>query len=295
MHFVERLFAAVRRVGNPVLRRDRSDGPRSCRRVSGTVPGGSRGRRRGPAPLRPRRSSTSSPRWSRRSSSSRPSTKPTGRPGSPPCTPSVEAAQARGLIVIVDGKRNDIGSTAEAYARAYLGKVPVGGSYEPSWSADALTVNPYLGSDGVSPFIQVAAREQQGGLRAGPDQQRLRRRVPGPGGRRAAALSPCRRSAGPVGVPPSSVSPATASSGRSSARPIPANWPSCAASCRESRCSSRVRLAGGHVADVAAAFDDNGLGALINNSRGITARLRTAGVSGPIRRPVASRRRTGRP
>ena len=71
-------------------------------------------------------------------------------------------AHEKGLIVIIDGKRNDIGSTAEAYARGYLGKVPVGGAFEPSWQADALTVNPYLGSDGVLPFIKVAAREQKG-------------------------------------------------------------------------------------------------------------------------------------
>jgi orotidine-5'-phosphate decarboxylase len=71
-------------------------------------------------------------------------------------------AHGKGLIVIVDGKRNDIGSTAEAYARGYLGKVPIGGSFEPSWQADALTVNPYFGGDGVVPFLKVAAREQKG-------------------------------------------------------------------------------------------------------------------------------------
>ena len=71
-------------------------------------------------------------------------------------------ARAHGLLVIMDGKRNDIGSTAEAYARAYLGKVPVGGRFEPSWDVDALTINPYLGSDGVNPFIKVAAREGKG-------------------------------------------------------------------------------------------------------------------------------------
>ena len=49
--------------------------------------------------------------------------------------------------MILDGKRNDIGSTAEAYARAYLGKVPARGRVpEPSWDADAVTINPYLGS-----------------------------------------------------------------------------------------------------------------------------------------------------
>ena len=75
---------------------------------------------------------------------------------------SVEYAKQSGLIVILDGKRNDIGSTAEAYARAYLGKVPIGGAFENSWHADALTVNPYLGTDGVMPFVRIAAREHKG-------------------------------------------------------------------------------------------------------------------------------------
>ena len=71
-------------------------------------------------------------------------------------------ATERGLLVIIDGKRNDIGSTAEAYARAYLGKVSCGQRFEQVWSADALTVNPYLGSDGIIPFVKVAAREHRG-------------------------------------------------------------------------------------------------------------------------------------
>ncbi len=75
---------------------------------------------------------------------------------------SARYARERGLIVIMDGKRNDIGSTAEAYARAYLGKVPISGSYVPTWDSDALTINPYLGTDGVDPFVKVAAREGKG-------------------------------------------------------------------------------------------------------------------------------------
>ncbi|CAN5891855.1 orotidine-5'-phosphate decarboxylase [soil metagenome] len=75
---------------------------------------------------------------------------------------SAQYARERGLIVIIDGKRNDIGSTAEAYARAYLGKVPIEGRYQATWEADALTINPYLGSDGVVPFVKVATREGKG-------------------------------------------------------------------------------------------------------------------------------------
>jgi orotidine-5'-phosphate decarboxylase len=64
-------------------------------------------------------------------------------------------AQQRGLLVIVDGKRNDIGSTAEAYARGYLGN-------ESAWHADALTVNPYLGDDSLAPFVEVATARGAG-------------------------------------------------------------------------------------------------------------------------------------
>ncbi len=75
---------------------------------------------------------------------------------------SAAYAREHGLIVIIDGKRNDIGSTADAYARGYLGKVAIDGAFESTWQADAMTVNPYLGSDGVSPFVKIAAREKKG-------------------------------------------------------------------------------------------------------------------------------------
>jgi orotidine-5'-phosphate decarboxylase len=75
---------------------------------------------------------------------------------------TIDHARRQGLIVIFDGKRNDIGSTAEAYARAYLGKVPVGEAFEPAWNVDAMTVNPYLGTDGITPFVKIAAREHKG-------------------------------------------------------------------------------------------------------------------------------------
>src|SRR5262249_35833091 len=43
-----------------------------------------------------------------------------------------------------------------------LGKVPLGGAYEPSWHADAITINPYFGADGILPFVKIAARENKG-------------------------------------------------------------------------------------------------------------------------------------
>ena len=66
-------------------------------------------------------------------------------------------AHDRGLLVLLDGKRNDIGSTATAYARGYLGPPPAS-----PWGADALTVSPYLGDDSLDPFVQVARQRGAG-------------------------------------------------------------------------------------------------------------------------------------
>jgi orotidine-5'-phosphate decarboxylase len=60
------------------------------------------------------------------------------------------------MYVIMDGKRNDIGSTAAAYSTAYLGTINVGGTVLSPFDVDALTVNAYLGSDGIKPFIETA-------------------------------------------------------------------------------------------------------------------------------------------
>ena len=67
-------------------------------------------------------------------------------------------AKSKGMYVIFDVKRNDIGSTAEAYSAAYLGAVKIGGSELRPFDADALTVNAYLGSDGIRPFIEAAVK-----------------------------------------------------------------------------------------------------------------------------------------
>lgn len=72
-------------------------------------------------------------------------------------------AREKGLLVIADAKRNDIGSTAKGYAGAFLGKVPLFGAEVPGLDADALTVNAYLGWDGVKPFVE-ACRENDKGI-----------------------------------------------------------------------------------------------------------------------------------
>lgn len=77
---------------------------------------------------------------------------------------TVEHARSRGLLVIGDGKRNDIGSTAQAYADGHLGRVQVLGKNEPvaMFDTDALTVNGYLGRDGIAPFSKICCEQGKG-------------------------------------------------------------------------------------------------------------------------------------
>ena len=66
------------------------------------------------------------------------------------------------MIVIGDIKRGDIGSTSEAYAVGHLGKVAVGGKSYAGFDEDFATVNPYFGTDGIKPFIDVCKQEKKG-------------------------------------------------------------------------------------------------------------------------------------
>ncbi|MBT9176790.1 MAG: Orotidine 5'-phosphate decarboxylase [Firmicutes bacterium] len=77
-----------------------------------------------------------------------------GVPGMETLAATIEYANAQGLLVIADGKRNDIGSTAESYADAYLGETVLGERSLRVFAADALTVNPYLGQDSLAPMIE---------------------------------------------------------------------------------------------------------------------------------------------
>lgn len=76
---------------------------------------------------------------------------------------TVKYAKSKGLLVIADGKRNDIGSTAEAYSSAFLGMTQVTSEIStPVFDADALTVNPYLGIDGIKPFTEDCKKYGKG-------------------------------------------------------------------------------------------------------------------------------------
>lgn len=73
-----------------------------------------------------------------------------------------EYAKSKGLVVIGDIKRGDIGSTSSAYAVGHAGQVQVGSKKYRGFDEDFLTVNPYLGSDGILPFIDVCKEENKG-------------------------------------------------------------------------------------------------------------------------------------
>lgn len=182
----------------------------------------------------------------------------------------IQFAKELGLIVILDSKRGDIASTAAAYADAAFAGTVVNGKPIPVWSADALTVNPYLGRDAVEPFIASAATSGRGLFvlvrtsNAGAGQfqdldcsgRKLYQHV-------AAAVNEWNRPTirtcglGDIGAVVGATSPAELASLR---KEMPEVWflvPGYGAQ-------------GGTAKDVAAAFRPDGLGAIVNSSRGIT-------------------------
>jgi orotidine-5'-phosphate decarboxylase len=186
-----------------------------------------------------------------------------GPPGMSAMGQVIGYAQAAGLLVIVDGKRNDIGSTAAAYARGYLGR---GTS---AWCADALTVSPYLGDDSLSPFVDVA-RERGAGVfvlvKTSNPGGRMLQDVVGDGRplyrrvaehvEQLATESAGKYGYGCVGAVVGATYPEQLSELRAT---MPHTW----------FLVPGYGSQGGTAADVAAAFDARGLGAIINNSRGI--------------------------
>lgn len=85
-----------------------------------------------------------------------------GWPGVRALSETIAYARERGMFVITDGKRNDIGATMQAYAAAHLGTVDVDGVEQLPFDGDALTVNGYLGSDGIQPLLEVCRERDRG-------------------------------------------------------------------------------------------------------------------------------------
>lgn len=75
---------------------------------------------------------------------------------------TIEYAHEKGMYVITDGKRNDIGTTMEAYATGHLGMTAINGQQVAAFNGDCLTVNGYLGSDGINPLLKVCKEFDKG-------------------------------------------------------------------------------------------------------------------------------------
>jgi orotidine-5'-phosphate decarboxylase len=186
-----------------------------------------------------------------------------GPPGMSALAEVIRYAQAKGLLVVLDAKRGDIGSTAIAYAEGILGR-----GLSP-WGADAMTINPFLGDDSLQPFVDVAVARHSGVFvlvktsnRGGrmfqdlvadgaPLYQHVGRYV-----ERLAVKSAGDCGYGAVGAVVGATYPEQLSTLRAA---MPHTW----------FLVPGFGSQGGTARDVAAAFDPHGTGAIINNSRAI--------------------------
>jgi orotidine-5'-phosphate decarboxylase len=176
----------------------------------------------------------------------------------------VKYASAAGLIVVMDAKRNDIGSTATGYADAYLGS----GDRSP-WGSDSLTVSPYLGRDSIEPFVEVCDKREAGIFvlvkTSNPGGGLFQDRVTGGEtvfqavAKLVTELNGPRVGAsgfGPIGAVVGATYPEQLSEMRAA---MPHSWilvPGYGAQ-------------GGSASDVLGAFDSRGLGGIVNSSRNI--------------------------
>jgi len=85
-----------------------------------------------------------------------------GIPGMIAYKKTIDYCKSKDLVIIRDVKRGDIGSTSEAYAIGHLGKVTIGSKTYAGFDEDFATVNPYLGTDGIKPFVDVCKKENKG-------------------------------------------------------------------------------------------------------------------------------------
>lgn len=188
---------------------------------------------------------------------------------------TISYARSKGLYVITDGKRNDIGPTAAAYAAAYLGYADIDGEKVETFGSDALTVNGYLGSDGVAPFLKECTANNRMvfilAKTSNPSSGELQDRLVG--GVHVYEL---------IGQMAELWGNANGGGYTDVGLVVGATYPAQLASMR-SRFPNTFFLVPGYgaqgagAADVAAAFDENGLGALINSSRAIMCAYRKEG------------------
>lgn len=186
----------------------------------------------------------------------------------------IQHARLRGVLVVLDAKRGDIGSTAAAYADGILGS-------DSPWAADAVTVNPYLGSDSLQPFVDVA-RKRSAGLFV-----LVKTSNPGSGELQDLSLDGETVSGRVAGIVERANQDEAAGRFGSVGAVVGATYPEQQAELRAKMPSAWVLVPGygsqgGTAADVAGAFHNDGLGAVVNSSRGIIfahARQEYAGLA----------------
>ncbi len=193
---------------------------------------------------------------------------------------TIQYAESKGMVVITDGKRNDIGSTMTAYAAAHLGTTDVCGKTVEAFGADCLTVNGYLGSDGIKPLLGICNEKNKGIFvlvkTSNPSSGELQDQMIGEKSVYETMAGMCEGwgaetnnhyGYSAVGAVVGATYPAQLKEMREKAPHTFFLVPGYGAQ-------------GGGANDVKDAFDANGLGAIINNSRGILTAWKKAGTDG---------------
>ena len=193
---------------------------------------------------------------------------------------TVKYAQEKGMIVIMDGKRNDIGSTMQAYAKAHLGTSTVNGKELSAFGSDMLTVNGYLGSDGVNPLLPICDEQDKGIFvlvkTSNPSSGELQDQKIGDKSIYETMGAMCEQWG----------SQTENNYGYSRVGAVVgATYPEQLAEMRQKMPHTFFLVPGygaqgGGANDVAGAFDKNGLGAIVNSSRAILTAWKKAGTDG---------------
>jgi orotidine-5'-phosphate decarboxylase len=192
---------------------------------------------------------------------------------------TISYAKSKGLFVIADGKRNDIGSTMQAYASGWLGATEIGGESMEAFGADALTVNGYLGTDGILPLTEICKVKDKGifvlAKTSNPSSKEIQDQVLQGGKTLYETLGSFCEEWG------SEVSGKYGYSGVGAV--VGATWPEQLRQLRGKLPHTFFLVPGygaqgGGAEDVAPAFDKNGLGAVINASRSILCAWKKQGA-----------------
>ncbi len=193
---------------------------------------------------------------------------------------TVKYAQEKGMIVIMDGKRNDIGSTMQAYAKAHLGTSEVNGKQLSAFGSDMLTVNGYLGSDGVNPLLPICDEQDKGIFvlvkTSNPSSGELQDQKIGDKSIYETMGAMCEQWG----------SQTENNYGYSRVGAVVgATYPEQLSEMRKKMLHTFFLVPGygaqgGGAKDVAGAFDENGLGAIVNSSRAILTAWKKAGTDG---------------